>query len=93
MRRAGRLAGRGAGVVAVDLRVFAVVDVPFIRAPGLIVRQLHLRIFDLAVFGAELLAQLGGADRADLHALAAGDAFGLVNVRAVGGGGHVRGVV
>ena len=93
MGRAGGLAGGGAGVVAVDPVVVPVVSVPAILAPDVIVGQVADRVFHPGAVGlAELLAQLGGAGGADLHALAAGHALFLVHVGPIGGPGHVGGV-
>ena len=90
---AGGLAGRRARVVAVYLRVLAVVHVPVIRRPLCRVGQLGEGILYLALPGAELLSELRRADGADLDALSAGDAFFLLNVGSVGAAGHIRGIV
>ena len=89
MRGARGLAGGGAGVIAVYHIVVAVIGVPLIRTPLGIVRQLVLRVLDVAVLGAELLAELRSTGGADLDALAAGDALFLIDVRDVSAAGHV----
>ena len=90
VRRAGGLARGGAGLVALLLVVVLIVRAPHVLAPVVVVRQGLLRIRHRAGLGAQLLAELGGAGRADLGALAAGDALFGVNMGAVSGGGHVR---
>ena len=68
----------------------AVVTVPPVLAPGQIIGQIvELVLHSGAVGLAELLAELGGACRADLNALAAGHALALVHMGAVGRAGHV----
>ena len=54
-----------------DAVLVLVVPVPLIFRPEVAVRQLLLRIFDLAVLCAELLSESDCACRADLYALAA----------------------
>ena len=90
VRRAGGLAGGGAGLVALLLVVVLIVRAPHVLAPVVIVRQRLLRIRHRAGLGAQLLAELSSAGRADLGALAAGDALLGVDMGAVSGGGHVR---
>ena len=91
MGRAGGLAGRGAGLPAVDLVVVPVIGIPAVLAPGQIVREVVELVFHLCAVGlAELLTELCGTGGADLHALAAGHALVLVHVGAVGRAGHVR---
>ena len=91
MRRAGRLARRGALVVAVFAVVVAVVGIPVLLAPLEAVRQLVLRIFHgVSVLVAELLAKAYRARRAVFHALAAGDALCAVNLRRIGAAGKIR---
>ena len=58
-------------------------------APVIVVRQRLLRIRNRAGLGAQLLTKLGGAGRADLGALAAGDALVGIDVGAVSRGGHI----
>ena len=89
MRGARGLAGGGAGVVAVYHVVVAVIGVPLIRTPLGVVGQLVLGVLDVAVLGAELLAELRSTGRADLDALAAGDALFLIDVRDICAAGHV----
>ena len=89
VRRAGGLAGGGAGLVALLLVVVLIVRAPHMLAPVVVVRQRLLRIDHGAGLGAQLLAELGGAGRADLGALAAGDALVGIDVGAVSGGGHI----
>ena len=90
VRRAGGLAGGGAGLVALLLVVVLIVRAPHMLAPVIVVRQRLLRIDHGTGLGAQLLAELGGTGRADLGALAAGDALLGVDMGAVSGGGHVR---
>ena len=90
VRRAGGLARGGAGLVALLLVVVLIVRAPHVLAPVVVVRQRLLRIRHRAGLGAQLLAELGSAGRADLGALAAGDALFGVDMGAVSGGGHVR---
>ena len=91
MRRTCRFARRCAGLIAVDLYVVTVVEVPLLRTPRSEIGQLSFRVFDgAAVLVAELLAKLRRADRADLDALAAGHALFCRHMRTVGGGGQVR---
>ena len=89
VRRAGGLAGGGAGLVALLLVVVLIVRAPHVLAPVVVVRQRLLRIRHRAGLGAQLLAELGGAGRADLGALAAGDALLGIDMGAVSGGGHI----
>lgn len=85
------LAGGCAGVVAVGGRiVVAIIFVPHLRAPFGLIRQYLFRIDDRAILRAQLLSELGGARRAYLGTLAAGNAFFRIDVRAVSGSGHVR---
>ena len=78
--------------MAVLAVVSDIVGVPLVLAPFQAGGQLRLGILHLAGLGAELLAQHGGAGRADLHALAAGHALVLVHMGTVGGSGEVGGV-
>ena len=94
MRRARCLTGRSAGVIAVDLRILAVMDVPVVRGPAGLIREQGQRVLHLAtILSAELLTELCRANGAYFHAFAAGHAVFLVYVGAVRGTGHVRGVV
>ena len=89
--RARGLAGGGAGVVAVDAVVVAVVPVPVLFRPEVVARQRVLGIgLRRAVLFAQLLAQLHGAGGAVFHAAAAGHAVFGVHVRHVGRAAHVR---
>ena len=63
---------------------------PLVFAPVVVVRQFGLRIFDRTVLRTQFLAEPYGAGRADLDALAAGDALLGVNFGDVCGTGHVR---
>ena len=59
----------------------------------MVIGQVVDRVLDFGVVrSVELLAQLGSAGGADFDALTAGDAVGRVDMGAVRGGGHVRGV-
>ena len=89
VRRAGGLAGCGAGLVALLLVVILIVRAPHMLAPVVVIRQRLLRIDHGAGLGAQLLAELGGTGRADLGALAAGDALFGIDMGAVSGGGHI----
>ena len=91
MRRARRLAGRGSRVVSLDAVLVAVVRAPLLRAPLHGVRQLLLGVLrHLArACGAELLAQLDRARRADLDATAARHALVGLGARHVRGAGEV----
>ena len=93
MSRTCGLAWRSTGVIAVDLSIFAVVDIPFVRSPCLSVRQFAQRIFHFAMNCAELLAEFRSADRADFHALAAGNALFRIHMGTVCASGHVGSVV
>ena len=91
MCRTVALAGGCAGVVAVGGRiVVAIIFVPHLRAPFGLIRQYLFRIDDRAILRVQLLSELGGARRAYLGTLAAGNAFFRIDVRAVSGSGHVR---
>ena len=61
-----------------DTVLILVVPVPLFLRPEVAVRQLLLRIFDLAMLGAELLSESDSACRADLNALAA--CYALVSI-------------
>ena len=89
VRRAGGLAGRRAGVVAVDPVLVSVVLGPLVRAPLGRIRQFLLGIGLRTVLGAQLLAQLHRAGGAVFHAAAAGDAVLRVHLGHVGAPGHV----
>ena len=87
MRGAGRLAGRGAGLVRLDAVVVAVVG----RPPGVVplggIGQLLARILghlSARLLAAELLAQLGGAGRTHLNAATAGHALILLDLGDIG---------
>ena len=92
VRRAGCLTGSGAALVAVFLVVVFIVHIPHVLTPVVIIGQRLLGIHNGTVLGAELLAELCGACRTYLNALAAGNALFLIDVRAVCGGGHVGGI-
>ena len=81
-----RLARSGAaGICVGHTRGVAVVLIPCIGSPDVVVRQGSMRIFDLgAVLAAELLTHLDGARRAGLNALAAGYALLLLDLCGVG---------
>ena len=89
VRRAGCLTGSGAALVAVFLVVVFIVHIPHVLTPVVIIGQRLLGIYNRAVFSAELLAELCGACRTYLNALAAGNALFLIDVRTVCGSGHV----
>ena len=90
VRRAGHLAGGGAGGPGLNAAVFvSVVLVPVIFAPAGVIGQLVAGILDGAVLGAQLLAQADSAGRAGLHALAAGHALLPIALCHIGGGGQV----
>src|SRR5690606_16080329 len=75
MRGTGRLARRGAGIITVDFVVVAVIRVPLVFAPDVVVGEIVHGIFHLAaVCPAKLLPQPGRAGGTYLHALSAGDA-------------------
>ena len=83
VRRAGRLAGSGAGLVRLDAIVVAVVGRPLGVVPLGGVGQLLARILGHAtagLFAAELLAQLGGTCRAHLNAATARHALVLLDL-------------
>ena len=90
MRRARDLAGRGAGLVALDAMVVLVVPVPVLLAPVVVVGERLHGVGNAPVLGRELLAELGRAGRADLDAAPARDALGLVDVGNVGRAAQVR---
>lgn len=81
-----RLARSGAaGICVGHTRGVAVVLIPCIGSPDVVVRQGSMRIFDLgAVLAAELLTHLDGARRAGLNALAAGYALLLLDLCSIG---------
>ena len=89
MGRAGRLAGGSARRIAVDPVLVPVVFIPLGRTPLDGVRKFMLGILDLAVGGAQFLAQLHGAGGAILDAAAAGDALLLLHPGDIGAPGHV----
>lgn len=83
MRRAVALAGGGAGVIAVGGRiVVSVIFVPHFRAPFGLIRQHLLRIDDRPLLRTQLPPELGGARRAHLGALTAGNALFRIDMRA-----------
>ena len=87
MRRAGRLARRGAGLMRLDTVVVAVVGRPLGMVPLGGIGQLLARILGhtpAGLFAAELLAQLGGTGRAYLNAATAGHALVLLDLGDVG---------
>lgn len=91
MRRAVALAGGGADVIAVGGRiVVSVIFVPHFRAPFGLIRQHLLRIDDRPLLRTQLLPELGGARRAHLGALTAGNALFRIDMCAVSGCGHIR---
>ena len=87
MRGAGRLAGRGAGLVRLDAVVIAVVGRPLGVVPFGGIGQLLARILghlSAGLFAAELLAQLSGTGRAHLNAATAGHALVLLDLGDIG---------
>ena len=74
MSRTRGLAGGGAGFVAVDAVIIAVVEIELLGAPVIVIGQLMPGILNGAVLGAELLAELDGARGAVFNAAAAGHA-------------------
>ena len=87
MRGAGRLAGRGAGLMRLDAVVVAVVGRPLGVVPLGGIGQLLARILghlSAGLFAAELLAQLGGAGRTHLNAATAGHALVLLDLGDIG---------
>ena len=87
VRGAGRLAGRGAGLMRLDAVVVAVVGRPLGVVPLGGIGQLLARILghlSAGLFAAELLAQLGGAGRAHLNAATAGHALVLLDLGDIG---------
>ena len=86
---AGGLAGCGAGVVAVDAVAVPIVDAPLLRAPLHLVGQLGPGILDIAVLGAQLLAQLHRAGGTVLHAAPAGHALLRLHRGHIGAAGHI----
>ena len=90
---AGGFAGGGAGIVAIDAVVVPIVFVPHVGPPFHFAGQGVSGVFyGLAVLGAELLTQLHGTGRTDLHALATGDAVVLFHSGHIGTTGQVGGV-
>ena len=85
-----RLAGGCARVVTVDLVVVAVIGIPLVLAPDVVVGKfMHGIDHFAAICLAELLAQSRRAGGTYFHALAAGDAFGRVHMGAVCAAGHI----
>ena len=87
MRGAGRLAGRGAGLVRLDTVIVAVVGRPLGVVPLGGIGQLLARILghlSAGLFAAELLAELGGAGRAHLNAATAGHTLVLLDLGDIG---------
>ena len=87
MRGAGRLAGRGAGLMRLDAVVVAVVGRPLGVVPLGGIGQLLAGILghlSAGLFAAELLAQLSGTGRAHLNAATAGHALVLLDLGDVG---------
>ncbi len=60
--------------MGVNSVVVAIVNIPFLRSPFNLVRELCYRIFNCAVLGTKLLSQLDSAGRAILNTAAAGNA-------------------
>ena len=83
MSRTRGLAGGGAGFVAVDAVIIAVVEVKLLGTPVIVIGQLMLGILNGAVLGAELLTELYGARGTVFDAAAAGHAVGGVDSRNV----------
>ena len=85
MRGTGTLTGCSSRIITVDLRVLAVMNVPVVRRPLGCIRKERLRICDLrSVLSAQLLSKFRCSDRANLHALAAGNTFCPIHMRAIG---------
>ena len=87
MRGAGRLAGRGAGLVRLDTVIVAVVGRPLGVVPLGCIGQLLARILghlSARLFAAELLAEFGGTGRAHLNAATAGHALVLLDLGDIG---------
>ena len=87
MRGAGRLAGRGAGLVCLDAVVVAVVGRPLGVVPLGGIGQLLARILghlSARLLAAELLAQLGGTGRANLNAATAGHTLVALDLGDIG---------
>ena len=87
VRGAGRLAGRGTGLVRLDTVIVAVVGRPLGVVPLGGIGQLLARILghlSAGLFAAELLAELGGAGRAHLNAATAGHALVLLDLGDIG---------
>ena len=89
MSRTRGLAGGGAGFVAVDAVIIAVVEVKLLGAPVIVIGQLMLGILNGAVLGAELLAELDGARGAVFNTAAAGHAVFGGNSRNICRAGHI----
>ena len=87
VRGAGRLAGRGAGLVRLDTVIVAVVGRPLGVVPLGGIGQLLARILghlSAGLFAAELLAELGGAGRAHFNAATAGHTLVLLDLGNIG---------
>ncbi len=84
VRRAGRLARRSAGRIAVDAVPVAVVLIPLVRAPFGGVGQLLFRIGYGAVLRTKFLAEFHGTGRAVFHTPAAGHAAFRIDPRHIG---------
>ena len=67
-----------------------VVPVPFLFRPEAAVRQLLLRVFNLSVFGAELLSESDRACRTYLYTLTARHALICINIRTISRSRKVR---
>ena len=87
VRGAGRLAGRGAGLMRLDAVIVAVVGRPLGVVPLGGIGQLLARILgylSAGLFAAELLAELGCTSRAHLNAATAGHALVLLDLGDIG---------
>ena len=92
MGRTGRFAGRGTGIIAIDLVPVPVVHAPFIPAPLCFIGKLLPGIFDFPVLCTQLLSQFRCACGTIFHTTAAGHAVLLCHTGTIGRAGHIGGI-
>ena len=91
VQRTCRLTGSGTGRPGLDHAVFIfIVPVPSVFPPDMIIGKILLRILNLTMFCAQLLAEPDSAGRTYFHAFAAGDALFGVHLGNISRAGHVR---
>ena len=88
--RAGSLARRRTGRVAVDTVAVTIVLVPFVFPPFHCIREFLTRICLRTLFGAEFLTEFHGSCWAILDTSSAGDAFRRFHLGYICASGHIR---